>query len=120
MMQWNDATERILETLCAEARVDLVGLFAVLRWVRSAFPHLDADASRVTTLEIVSKALDSGRVKAGSFVEAPANAFEKWKLDARDSMSRIERTWRMLGRDPDIGDNLWLFGNEVEYVVATK
>jgi hypothetical protein len=118
-MLWNDAMGRILATVVVEAREDLVGVWLVLRWVRAAFPQMDPVEAGVTTLAIIEKALASGEVEAGSFLEGSPKAFESWKLDPGTSLERIDRTWRGLGRDPDIGDNLWLVGRDTRYVGAT-
>lgn len=119
-MRWNDAMDRILETLTAEAREDLVGVWLVLRWGRRVFPQLDPKNTRAVTLGIIERGLKSGAVRAGSFVEVPAAAFETWSLDAIGSLERIDQRWQALARDPDIGDNLWLIGSDVEYVVTAR
>lgn len=113
-MLWKDALERILTDVIAEAQEDLVGVWLVRKWVQRAFPHLQPDAARSATLGVIERALGTGRVEAGSFPK-PAT-FQRWHLDARGSVDRIERTWKALRRDPDIGDNLWLIGNELSYV----
>jgi hypothetical protein len=114
-MLWNDTLERILTDVLAEAQEDLVGVWLVRKWVQRAFPLLEPNAARGATLGVIERALGTGRVEAGGF-EPATTSFQRWHLDARGSVDRIERTWKVLRRDPDIGDNLWLIGNELSYV----
>ena len=114
-MLWNATLATILATVVTESQDDLVGVWLVLRWVRSTFPQFNPDEARSASLIIIEKGLESGALSAGSFLPGSSDVFQTWGLDARASLEKIAHAWDALGREPDIGDNLWLIGRGLEY-----
>lgn len=57
-------------------------------------------------LQVINRGLMiPGDIKTGS-------GFVAWHLDAAESLRRIEREWRKLGRDPKAGEVVWLANTE--------
>ena len=109
------ALAQIHHSILAEGLVDSIGLWEVVRRVRRHNATASDDGVRSITLQVVRDLLSAGYMRTGqplhdgSFVpsaETPAEA-----------MRRIEAEWMALGRDPDLGDIVWLSntekGNEV-------
>lgn len=68
------------------------------------------------TLSVVEEILSSGLMTVGDIVATsdplgasalPNVRFVSWRLAIPDVLSRIEREWRILGRDPSVGDICW-------------
>jgi hypothetical protein len=111
-MIWNDALQKVLEDLQTETKEDLVGLWLLQGWVQDAFPELDGTAVREATLMVVERALESGEVVAGCFIE---HDFALWPTQGREAMNRIGKTWDRTDRDLDLTDNVWLSGRDLRY-----
>jgi len=57
-------------------------------------------------LDAIQELLDQGSIRAGS-VEVDGT-FTPWTLSSDASMTRIREEWSKLGRQPNIGDIVWL------------
>ena len=113
-MNWNDSLQRILDDVLAEAADDLVGLWLVCAWVRDAFASWTSAAIREATLEVISRAIANGGVLVGSFVES---GFELWSPHF-EALPRIEATWASPDHTPNLFDNVWLSGRDLDYRVV--
>lgn len=111
-MIWNDALKKILDDLQTETKEDLVGLWLLQGWVQEALPELDATAVREATLMVVERALEGGKVVAGSFID---HDFSIWPTQDREAINRIVRAWERPDRDLDLNDNIWLSGRDLGY-----
>jgi hypothetical protein len=58
-------------------------------------------------LDILYGLLKEGQIQAG-FPTHDGRGFEPWPSSPEETISRIEREWRQLGREPDIGEIVWL------------
>jgi hypothetical protein len=68
------------------------------------------------TLSVVEEILSSGLMIVGDIVATsdplgtpalPNVRFIPWRLTVPEALSRIEREWRILGREPSVGDICW-------------
>lgn len=102
--------EEIERILLEEARTDTVGVWAVLWEIRQMFEDLSPEEARARTLNAIDHLLGTHRVVAGQFTDQDENTlvFERWDLPAKETVSRIDREWKALGRDPNPGEIAWL------------
>ena len=97
--------EQLLDDFLKEAQEDHVGLWAVLWVLKSKFPGNSPNELQSKTISLIERMLERGAV-AGMFV---AKSFQPWNdQNPRSVGARIRREWRELGREPDIGDIVWL------------
>ena len=89
--------------ILAECREDYVGLWSIVRRIRSANA---VNHSKVieTTLTLLTQLLSEGRIIAGQFVD---HTFHEWKMRPQEVIAKIEHEWTSLGHDPDIGEIVW-------------
>jgi len=89
-----------------ECRGDHVGLWAVVRDVREAFPNAGDEEVREIVLALMEEFLDKRLVVAG-FPTPDGRRFDAWTTAASETISRIDDAWTKLRRDPDIGEVVW-------------
>ena len=95
--------DSVAQDVIAECGDDYVGLWSIVRRVRTAgvtsYPQL-----RTTTISLLNDLLRQGKIVAGQFRN---KLFEQWHESREEIMERIEREWIDLGREPTIGDIVW-------------
>lgn len=98
-------TAELKEELLREAVEDHRGLW-ILPWeLREVLGIEDPEERRRMTLRMVSDLLGAGLIRAG--FPRDRLGFEPWTLTAEEAVARIDREWRALGREPDIGEIVW-------------
>jgi hypothetical protein len=98
-----EMTDLQLHELIAEAKEDEVGLWLVIAKVREELGISDNDQVRESTISCVRRLLESNEVEAG-YYKPDGTGVEIWKINADETISRIESGWEALGREPDIGE----------------
>jgi hypothetical protein len=91
--------------LAEECRHDFVGLWILVREVRERLPQLTVAELRSIVIDIVARALQTHVAVPGEFA---GNEFVQWASPLEETLRRIDAGWVALGRDPDIGDLVWL------------
>ena len=113
--------KRLQAQLLQECREDQpIGLWAVLWVVRytlngDTYPERELDKAdpqevRRLSLELVRRLLESGSVQAGSY---EGGEFVPWDLPATEALRRIEAEWDALGREPNMGENVWFTASQM-------
>lgn len=94
---------KLFQEFVQECQSDYVGLWSIVREVRA---HL-ADESRIVdaVIALIQRLVTEGGVVAGDF---RGELFVDWKLPTPTLLIEIEKRWRALGRDPTIGEVVWL------------
>jgi hypothetical protein len=95
--------DSIAEAVLEECREDYVGLWSIVKEVRSCVVHEATVPER--TLAILNQLLLGGEVVAGEF---KGKEFSAWEVPTSSVLLRIQSEWVRLGRDPDIGEIVWL------------
>lgn len=96
----------VLESLVEECQEDHVGLWRVVNAVRFDLGSQNPLETRTMTLRLVHRLLDERGMQVGH--PAPdGRHFIAWSLATDQAVSRIEKEWSALGRDPDIGEVAW-------------
>ena len=94
--------DEIKRRLLLDALDDWLGLWDVLGY----FEDLPESARRRSTLSAVDEMLRSGWFEAG--FPTQDGKFEAWRLSVDESVQRIADEWSALGKDPGLGDIVWL------------
>lgn len=100
--------EDIWAPLRAELARDYVGLWEVVRRTRAVAPEFDDDRVRETVLEVLGSAVRNGEAEAGTFHGGPEKTFTAWQDPPAAIIERVALEWTQLGRDPNIGEVVWL------------
>ncbi|HEV3263318.1 MAG TPA: hypothetical protein VG013_41165 [Gemmataceae bacterium] len=96
----------VLESLAEECRVDHVGLWEIVDAVRFDLGSTSAPETRALTLRLVRSLLFERGMQVGH--PAPdGRHFVSWDLPPDQALSRIEKEWSALGREPNIGEVAW-------------
>ena len=95
------------ESLLEECREDHIGLWSVVRDVRHALPNATDQTVKATVMSLVESLLATSPVKVG-FPKHDGIGFEPWRLPCNRIIKRIRAEWDALGRDPGIGEIVWL------------
>jgi hypothetical protein len=105
--------KRILNDTLAECREDHVGLWSILWQVRAA-GVAEGPERMETTLALVGELLPESGIVAGQFEETAEgrHVFRLWKISPEETVRRIRREWRELGREPSGGDIVWFTSRE--------
>jgi hypothetical protein len=90
--------------ILVEGLHDYIGLWSVL-WHFRDLP--DPALRRQKAMALVKEFLGNGWFEAG-FPTSDGRGFTPWQSDSTDSISRIEKEWDALGREPNIGEVVWL------------
>ena len=97
--------EQIIEDFVKESRVDYVGLWQLLNAVQHQLGITDEMEIRSTTLEIIKGLLSHGLEAVDLTSDG---GFKPWvEMECGQVISRIEKEWNGLGREPNIGDICW-------------
>jgi len=98
--------EDVLESLAEECHRDHVGLWEIVDAVRFDLGSTSAPETRALTLRLVRGLLFDRGMQVGH--PAPdGRHFVSWDLPPDQAMSRIEKEWSALGREPNIGEVAW-------------
>ena len=87
-----------------ECREDYVGLWSVMRRIKESDLPDGANVME-ETLSLIAPLISGGSVVVGQFEDGK---FREWLMMPEEILGRIRRDWLALGRDPDIGDIVWL------------
>jgi hypothetical protein len=96
----------LLDDILDECEDDHVGLWSVVREVRSSLANVPSDDVKDVTLELLKFLLHRGLIEAG-YPAANGTDFEPWGLSADEAIARIDREWSALGHEPNIGEVVW-------------
>jgi hypothetical protein len=98
--------EDVLESLAEECHVDHVGLWEIVNAVQFDLGSTNPSETRELTLRLVRRLLHERGMQVGH--PAPdGRHFIAWDLPADQAVSRIEKEWSALGREPNIGELAW-------------
>ena len=88
---------------------DYIGLWEILRADgRLAHP---VDSDRVErVLGAIGELIDKGYAVPGAPIRF--DGFEPWPLGPSEAIARIRRDWDTLGREPNVGEVVWLANTE--------
>ncbi len=116
------AIDEIKRSLDQETQTDTVSLWAVLWQIKQNMPLLTPDEAKQATLTVVREALLENRIVLGEFVDQDEDTavFAVWQLSLDDALARIEREWAALGREPNLGEVVWLVDPRLLPVTAQK
>jgi hypothetical protein len=93
------------------ARRTHVGLWRIVNAVRYDLGSRNPGETRAMTLRLVHSLLHDRGMQVGH--PAPdGRHFVAWDLSPDQAMSRIEKEWTALGRDPTIGEVAWFTSAE--------
>ena len=103
--------EDVLDSLAEECHEDHVGLWRIVSAVRFDLGSSNPTEIRAMTLRLVRSLLHERGMQVGH--PAPdGRHFVAWDLPADQAVSRIEREWSALGREPNIGEVAWFTSPE--------
>lgn len=91
---------RLMEE-CAE---DWAGLWSFIWSVREEMGVSDPAERRKATMEIVSRLLAAGLIRAGDIAD---EGFRPSSESSEEVLERIEREWDSMDGEPTIGDIVW-------------
>lgn len=105
-------TDRHLtDELLAHGLVDSIQLINIIDAVCRHYGLSLSDESNIMrlALEVIRELLEAEYLYAGDAVTSAAGSYtvRSWGLDPLDALSRIEKKWLELGRQPDLGDVVW-------------
>jgi hypothetical protein len=96
----------VLESLAEECHVDHVGLWEIVDAVRFDLGSTNAPETRALTLRLVRSLLSERGMQVGH--PAPdGRHFVSWDVPPDQAVSRIDKEWSALGREPNIGEVAW-------------
>src|SRR5439155_13366294 len=99
-------TDELLESLVEGCRDDHVGLWEIVNAVQFDLGCQDPRQIQALTLQLVRDLLSRRGMRVGH--PAPdGRQFVSWDLSSDEAVSRIERAWSALGREPNIGEVAW-------------
>lgn len=101
----------ILDNLVEECHEDHVGLWRIVNAVRFDLTSADPVQTRALTLRLVRSLLWVRGVQVGR-PASDGRHFVPWNLPPDEAMSRIEKEWAALGREPNIGEVAWFTSTE--------
>jgi hypothetical protein len=96
----------ILESLSEECRADHVGLWEIVNAVRFDLGSTNPVETRAMTLRLVRRLLQERSMQVG-FPAPDGRHFVPWDLSIDQAVSRIDKEWSALGREPNIGEVAW-------------
>jgi hypothetical protein len=103
--------EDVLESLAEECQNDHVGLWEIVDAVRLDLGTTSAAQTRSWSLRLVRSLLSERGMQVGH-PASDGRHFVSWDLPVDQAMSRIEKEWSALGREPQIGEVAWFTSAE--------
>ena len=101
----------VLESLAEECRTDHVGLWEIVDAVRFDLGSTKTSETRALTLRLVRRLLSERGMQVG-YPAPDGRNFVAWDLPPDQAISRIDKEWSALGRDPNIGELAWFTSAE--------
>ena len=95
-----------LDRLRLELPVDWLGLWVVVLIARGALGPIGDRELRQIVLKGIGQLLDLDDIELGFPLRD--GRFLAWTYAPKDALEKIEREWEALGRDPNIGEIVWL------------
>ena len=94
---------------------DHVGLWSLVKRIRRAGAADDSNILK-TTQDLILPFLSEGAIIAGQLVRddefhasrLEGYEFHQWNMPPQEVIARIEAEWTGLGRDPNIGQIVWV------------
>ena len=99
------ALSDIRKEILVEGLDDYVGLWELPWILRRRKPESTDDEVRERALEILSPLLREGLIEAGALRDD--GDFLPWPCTPEEALARIDKEWRELGQDPNIGQVCW-------------
>lgn len=101
----------VLDSLVDECQQDHVGLWEILNAVQFDLGSKDLGETRAMTLRLIRSLLQVRGMQVGR--PAPdGRHFVAWNLSPEQAVSRIEREWVAMGREPGIGEVAWFTSSD--------
>lgn len=85
---------------------DYVGVWVIPWRFRRLLPRADGDTVRILSEKVLQKLLSGGACLG----DLDGNTGEFSPLNTADPLAEVMEGWRLLGRDPNIGELAWLVG----------
>ena len=63
------------------------------------------------SLHLIREVVQQNLMEIGDVTESD-RGFRKWGLSKEEAMQRVEREWKALGRNPNLGEICWLCNTE--------
>jgi hypothetical protein len=101
----------VLESLAEECQADHVGLWEIVDAVRFDLGSTNAFEIQTSTLRLIRSLLSERGMQVGH-PAADGRHFVPWDLSPDQAVSRIEKEWSALGREPNIGEVAWFTSAE--------
>jgi hypothetical protein len=108
----------IRQELLAEGRDDYVGLWEFAWILRRSKPSCTDDEIREVALEVLGPLLSKGLMEPGALQEN--GGFLAWTCTPEEALARIDKEWRALGQDPNIGEVCWFSNTSAGDEVARQ
>jgi len=93
----------VLENLAEECHEDHVGLWRIVNAVRFDLGSTNPSQTPALTLRLLRSLLQEPGMQVGQ-PTPDGRHFVSWGLSPDQAVSRIDRKWFALGRDPNIGE----------------
>lgn len=104
-------SDDILESLVEECHEDHVGLWRIVNAVRDDLGSTNPAERKALALRLVRTLLEDRGMQVG-FPTRDGRHFLPWNVSADQAVSRIEKEWAALGREPNIGEVAWFTSAE--------
>jgi hypothetical protein len=98
--------DEVLDSLAEECQMDHIGLWEIVDAVRFDLGTTSASEIRTLTLGLVRSLLFERQMLVGH-PTPDGRHFVSWDLPPDQAVSRIEKEWSALGREPNIGEMAW-------------
>lgn len=103
--------DQLRRNLLLQAQEDHLGLWWVAEEVAKHLHDPTESSVRAITLSLVADLLRSGLWQAG-YPAPNGSDFEAWTVSPGEILARIEGEWRLLERQPTIGEIVWFTTTE--------
>src|SRR5207245_3328951 len=111
--------EDLLQSLLEECRDDHVGLWRIVKAVRLDLGCRTPIEIRTMTVGLIRRLLEEHGALVGH-PTADGREFVPWNLPPDQAVSRIEKEWSALGRDPNIGDVAWFTSTDSKAAAGSR
>jgi hypothetical protein len=101
----SELSDRELDFI-VEGLDDWIGLWRFALVARDERPDATAEEIREQTLPMLRRLVIGEYMRPGALTE-DAPGFVPWDESGEEALTRIDREWRALGRDPNIPDICW-------------